>query len=58
LIRKFVITHKNDPGQPEFTAFITHWDMTDRIADSDFVFAPPVGASKIEMRKNESNDTK
>jgi hypothetical protein len=52
LIRKFVITYKNDPGQPEFTAFITHWDMTDPIADSDFVFTPPVGALKIEMRKD------
>ena len=51
LIRKFVITYKNEPGQPEFTAFITHWDITDPIADSDFVFSPPVGASKIEMRK-------
>jgi hypothetical protein len=58
LIRKFVITHKNDPGAPQFTAFITHWDMTDRIADSDFVFTPPVGASKIEMRNDESGNTK
>jgi hypothetical protein len=51
LIRKFVITYKNEPGQPEFTAFLTHWDITDPIADSDFAFSPPVGASKIEMRK-------
>ena len=55
LIRKFVITHKNDSGAPEFTAFITHWDMTDRIADSDFVFEPPWGASKIEMRTAEDS---
>ena len=32
-IRKFVITHKNEPGAPEFTALITHWDLTQRIAD-------------------------
>jgi hypothetical protein len=56
LIRKFVITHKNDPGQPDFSAFITDWDMTDRIADSDFVFTPPTGASKIEMRKDQSGN--
>jgi len=56
LIRKFVITHKNDPGQPEFTAFIMDWDLTDRIADSDFVFTPPAGASKIEMRKDSSGN--
>jgi hypothetical protein len=53
LIRKFVITHKNDPEVPEFTALITRWNMTDRIADSDFVFERPMGASKIEMRTDE-----
>jgi hypothetical protein len=50
LIRKFVITHKNEPGAPEFTAFITRWDFTHRISDSDFVFEPPPGATKVEMR--------
>jgi hypothetical protein len=55
LIRKFVITHKNDPGAPEFTALITQWNLTDRIADSDFVFEPPKGASKIEMRTDDSS---
>jgi len=56
LIRKFVITYKNEPGSPEFTAFITRWDITDRIASSDFVFEPPRGASKIEMRTDEDSD--
>ncbi len=55
LIRKFVITYKNEPGQPEFTAFLTHWDITGPIADSDFIFLPPAGASKIEMRQVEPN---
>jgi hypothetical protein len=57
LIRKFVITHKNDPGAPEFTALITQWNLTDRIADSDFVFVPPKGAAKIEMRSDDSSGT-
>ncbi len=50
LIRKFVITHKKDPGSPEFTALITSWDMSDRIAEADFVFEAPVGARKVQMR--------
>jgi hypothetical protein len=54
LIRKFVITQKNEPSAPEFTALITRWNVTDRIADSDFVFERPKDASKIEMRKDES----
>ncbi|HEY1718938.1 MAG TPA: DUF2092 domain-containing protein [Verrucomicrobiae bacterium] len=53
LIRKFIITYKNEPGVPEFTALITRWNMTDRIADSDFVFERPMGATKIEMRTDE-----
>ncbi len=51
LIRKFVITHKNEPGSPEFTALITKWDLTDRIAESDFAFEAPSGARKVQMRK-------
>ena len=54
LIRKFVITHKNEPGAPEFTALIKQWNTTDRISDSDFVFEPPRGAMKIELRKDEA----
>jgi hypothetical protein len=56
LIRKFVITYKNEPGAPEFTAFITRWNMTDRIADSDFVFERPSGATKIDMRTDQQSD--
>ncbi len=52
LIRKFVITHKNEPGAPEFTALIRSWNMSDRISDSNFVFEPPRGALKIQMRKD------
>jgi len=54
LIRKFVITQKNEPGTPEFTALLTHWNVSDRIADSDFDFVKPKGASEIEMRTSES----
>jgi len=51
-IRKFVITHKNEPGAPEFTALIKQWDLANRIASSDFVFEPPAGAIKVDMLKN------
>jgi len=54
LIRRFVITHKNEEGAPQFTAFITGWNLTDRISDSVFVFEPPRGATQIEMRSDKS----
>jgi hypothetical protein len=56
-IRKFIITQKNEPGEPEFTALITHWNVTDRIADSDFVFERPMGALKIDMQADEGGGT-
>ncbi|MGH7973282.1 MAG: DUF2092 domain-containing protein [Limisphaerales bacterium] len=49
-IRKMVITHKAEEGAPEFTGLITRWDLTQRIAESDFVFEPPPGAKQIELR--------
>jgi hypothetical protein len=52
LIRKFVIAHKNEAGAPQFTALLTRWDLTNRISDSDFVFEPPRGATKVEMRQD------
>ena len=51
LIRKFVITHKNEDGAPEFTGLIRSWDFLERPADSNFAFEPPRGAMKVEMRK-------
>jgi len=51
LIRKFVITQKNEPGAPEFTALIMHWNVSDRVDDSDFAFSPPKGAAKVEMQE-------
>jgi hypothetical protein len=50
LIRKFVITHKTEEGAPQFTALIRDWNFTSRIADSTFVFYPPAGTTRIEMR--------
>ena len=54
LIRKLVITHKEEPGSPEFTELIRSWDLVDRISDSAFVFQAPAGALKVQMIK-ESN---
>jgi hypothetical protein len=58
LIRKFVITHKQEEGAPEFTAFITRWDLTQRISDSAFEFTPPSGAAQVEMRPDRPDSGK
>ncbi|HLH54456.1 MAG TPA: DUF2092 domain-containing protein [Verrucomicrobiae bacterium] len=49
LIRKFIITHKNEPGVPEFTGLIREWDFNSRISANTFAFQAPPGAMKIQM---------
>jgi hypothetical protein len=49
LIRKFVITHKQEPEAPEFTGLVRQWDLLDRISNFEFAFQPPRGATKVRM---------
>jgi hypothetical protein len=49
LPRRYVITSKHDPTQPEFGVMLTNWEPNARIADHDFVFQPPPGATRIEL---------
>jgi hypothetical protein len=44
---KLVITYKNQPAQPQFTAVFTDWDFAPRIADPVFVPQVPPGTEKI-----------
>lgn len=47
LPRRIVLTYKNEPGQPQFRADFTNWNMTPKIAETTFVFTPPEGAEMI-----------
>jgi hypothetical protein len=47
LPRRVVITYKNEPGQPQFQADLTDWNMSPQISSSSFTFVPPKGAEKI-----------
>ena len=47
LPRRYVITSKTEPGQPEFAVDLTHWNPNANVPDAEFVFAPPPGAKKI-----------
>jgi hypothetical protein len=44
---KLVITYKNQPARPQFTAVFTDWDFAPRIADPVFVPESPPGTQKI-----------
>jgi hypothetical protein len=48
--RKFVITYKDEPGSPQFTALFSNWDFETKLPDFVFKFEPPPGASKIKVK--------
>ena len=47
LPRRIVMTYKNAPGEPQFWAEFSDWDLTPKISAKTFVFTPPKGAEKI-----------
>jgi hypothetical protein len=49
LPRKVVLTHKQLPGSPQWTAYLTDWNFSPQLVDSLFVFTPPQGAEKIKF---------
>ena len=44
---RMVLTYKNAPGQPQFQADFSAWDLTSSINASTFTFKPATGAEKI-----------
>ena len=49
LPRKIVITYKEQPAHPEFTAFLNDWDLSAKVAEGQFTFTPPAGATKAPL---------
>ena len=49
--RKFVITYKDEPDSPQYTAIFSNWDFTTKLPDFLFKFEPPAGASKIRVKE-------
>ena len=46
LPRKIVITYKEQPGHPQYTAFLKNWNLSAQTSDSAFVLTPPAQAKK------------
>lgn len=49
--RKFVITYKDEPDSPQYTAIFSNWDFETKLPDFVFKFEPPAGASKIKVKE-------
>jgi hypothetical protein len=54
LPRKFIITSKWVAGAPQFTAFVTNWNVSPQLKDSLFTFVKPEGAQKFEFLSAEN----
>jgi hypothetical protein len=48
---KVVITYKNNPAQPQFSAVFTDWDFEPRIASSTFTPELPAGTQAVPFEK-------
>lgn len=49
LPRKVVLTHKELPGSPQWTAYLSDWNFSPQLDDNLFAFTPPQGAEKIKF---------
>jgi hypothetical protein len=47
LPRRVVITYKNAPGQPQFRADLSDWDLSPQMAADSFSFIPPAGSEQV-----------
>jgi hypothetical protein len=49
LPRRIVITYKDEPGQPQFWADLSNWNLAPEVSDALFTFTPPDGANRIQF---------
>ncbi|MDD5643639.1 MAG: DUF2092 domain-containing protein [Syntrophales bacterium] len=49
VLRKIVVTRKNAPGSPQWTAYLSEWNFSPQFASHLFTFTPPAGAQKIKF---------
>jgi hypothetical protein len=49
LPRRVVITYKDEPGQPQFWADLSGWNLAPEVSDALFTFTPPDGANRIQF---------
>ncbi len=50
LPRRLIVTYRLLPGQPEFVAEFSDWNVTAHLANSEFAFQPPAGMTKVELK--------
>jgi hypothetical protein len=49
LPRRVVITYIDEPGQPQFRADLSNWNLAPDVSEALFTFTPPDGADRIQF---------
>jgi hypothetical protein len=50
LPKRLIVTYRNLPGQPNFIAEFSDWNLNIRPSDADFTFQPPPDATQIQLK--------
>src|SRR5689334_19235992 len=50
LPRRLIVTYRDLPGQPNFIAQFSDWNLNAHPSDADFAFQPPAGAEQVQMK--------
>ena len=48
-VRKFAISYREQPGEPQYVALLDVWETPDRFADDRFTFTVPAGSQAISI---------
>ena len=51
LPRKYVVTDKSVPAQPEYMVLMNNWNVAPNLSEARFTFVPPPGARRTEFMK-------
>ena len=57
LPRKYVITTKDDPAQPQYMVLMSNWNVAPKVSDAMFRFTPPQGAKETDFLRLDTGDT-
>jgi len=57
VVRKVVVTQKKLPGSPQWTAYLSDWNLAPSLAEDLFAFTPPADAQKIKFMPVKKTET-
>jgi len=47
---RLIVTYRSLPGNPNFVALFSDWNLDVRPPDTDFTFQPPAGAEQVALK--------